>query len=148
MRFDGELGAGIGGTVSKVFNIKTGCTWAKKVESQFSYSFSWPDIENNFSKKALSKNVNSVKDIKRLLDEVEVIKKCNSPYVIKTFGAYYKSNQINCFMEYMDVGSLDVILYKINRIPERVLSKIARHVMFLSSKRPKYFLAIFKLVLF
>ncbi len=65
----------------------------------------------------------------RLLFEIENIKKCDSRYVISTYGATYFNNQISCFMEYMDIGSLDVILYEINRVPERIMSRIVRNVI-------------------
>jgi len=34
IRVDGELGAGVGGTVSKVYNVKENRTWAQKVKKQ------------------------------------------------------------------------------------------------------------------
>ena len=65
---------------------------------------------------------------KRFQAEIEILKISNSPYVVKTYGAILLKNEVSCCMEFMDIGSLDVILYKINRIPERILSKIIRHV--------------------
>lgn len=108
LRNEGELGAGISGTVSKVVHIKTGRTWAKKV---------------------LAKNATSREEIERLLREIEILKKCDSPYVISTHGAIYHQNKISIFLEFMDVGSLDAVLNVTNRVPERVLSRITRLVL-------------------
>ena len=60
--------------------------------------------------------------------EIEILKKCDSPYVISTHGAIYHQNKISIFLEFMDVGSLDAVLNVTNRVPERVLSRITRLV--------------------
>lgn len=104
----GELGAGIGGTVSKVYNIEHRTTWAKKV---------------------LRQRVFDRLIIKKTLNEIEHMKRINSDHVVSTFGGYYLNNEICLFMEHMDIGSLGSVIDAINYIPERFLSRIAKNIV-------------------
>lgn len=58
---------------------------------------------------------------KQIMSELEILYKCDSPYIITFFGAFFVENRISICTEFMDGGSLDV--YK--RIPEHVLGRIA-----------------------
>uniref|UniRef100_A0A8C6T7X3 mitogen-activated protein kinase kinase n=1 Tax=Neogobius melanostomus TaxID=47308 RepID=A0A8C6T7X3_9GOBI len=58
---------------------------------------------------------------KQIMSELEILYKCDSPYIITFFGAFFVENRISICTEFMDGGSLDV--YK--RIPEYVLGRIA-----------------------
>lgn len=122
------IGAGIGATVSKVIT-KDGQVLAKKVEFNKLFIFQ-PKFEFNTgsSKKVLNIRT-SVSDFQKYRDEIEAIKKCDSQYVIKTYGACYSQQFITLFLEHMNIGSFDVVLYRLNRVPERVLSPITRHVI-------------------
>eukprot|EP00064_Thunnus_orientalis_P016627 superscaffoldBa00003339_g16695 len=55
------------------------------------------------------------------MSELEILYKCDSPYIITFFSAFFVENRISICTEFMDGGSLDV--YK--RIPEHVLGRIA-----------------------
>uniref|UniRef100_A0A7N8YQD3 mitogen-activated protein kinase kinase n=1 Tax=Mastacembelus armatus TaxID=205130 RepID=A0A7N8YQD3_9TELE len=55
------------------------------------------------------------------MSELEILYKCDSPYIIRFFSAFFVENRISICTEFMDGGSLDV--YK--RIPEHVLGRIA-----------------------
>uniref|UniRef100_A0A3Q4N7G7 Mitogen-activated protein kinase kinase 5 n=1 Tax=Neolamprologus brichardi TaxID=32507 RepID=A0A3Q4N7G7_NEOBR len=57
---------------------------------------------------------------KQIMSELEILYKCDSPYIITFFSAFFVENRISICTEFMD-GSLDV--YK--RIPEHVLGRIA-----------------------
>ncbi|KAM9817377.1 dual specificity mitogen-activated protein kinase kinase 5 [Neosynchiropus ocellatus] len=58
---------------------------------------------------------------KQIMSELEILYKCDSPYIITFFSAFFVENRISICTEFMDGGSLDV--YK--RIPENVLGRIA-----------------------
>lgn len=79
---------------------------------------------------ALGKRVLAVKVIplditvelqKQIMSELEILYKCDSPYIITFFSAFFVENRISICTEFMDGGSLDV--YK--RIHEPVLGRIA-----------------------
>lgn len=103
----GELGSGNGGFVTKVTHIPSKQVLARKVIR----------IEVNLSEK------------NRIMQELEVLKECNSPYIVGYFGACLRNGEINLFMEYMDGRSLDSILSKTRRIGEDVLGKITVSVI-------------------
>ncbi|CAF99872.1 unnamed protein product, partial [Tetraodon nigroviridis] len=58
---------------------------------------------------------------KQIMSELEILYKCDSPYIITFFSAFFVENRISICTEFMDGGSLDV--YK--KIPEHVLGRIA-----------------------
>ncbi|XP_059367661.1 dual specificity mitogen-activated protein kinase kinase 5-like isoform X1 [Carassius carassius] len=55
------------------------------------------------------------------MSELEILYKCDSPYIIKFYSAFFVENRISICTEFMDGGSLDVYW----RIPEHVLGRIA-----------------------
>jgi serine/threonine protein kinase len=60
----------------------------------------------------------------QILRELTVLHECNSPYIVGFYGAFNSDGEISICMEYMNGGSLDLILRKVNRIPENILGKI------------------------
>jgi mitogen-activated protein kinase kinase 1 len=66
---------------------------------------------------------------KLIVNELKILHECNSPYIVGYFGAYQCDGEVNVFMEYMDGGSLDVILRKIGKIPEPYTRKITHAVL-------------------
>lgn len=103
----GELGVGNGGTVTKVKHIPSNQVLARKVIR----------LEVNSAEKT------------RIMQELEVLKDCSSPYIVGYFGACYRNGEINLFMEYMDGRSLDSILAKVGKIREDILGKITLSVI-------------------
>lgn len=78
-----ELGAGNGGTVSKVMHTATKVVMARKIIH----------VEKN-------------KEIrKRIVRELQIMHECNSPYIVSFYGAFMNDmgDVIMC-MEYADVG--------------------------------------------
>lgn len=67
----------------------------------------------------------------QILRELTVLHECNSPYIVGFYGAFNSDGEINICMEYMDGGSLDLVLRKVNRIPEPILGKITEAVSFI-----------------
>ncbi|CAF0803687.1 unnamed protein product [Adineta steineri] len=65
----------------------------------------------------------------QIIRELKVLHQCNSPYIVGFYGAFAVEAQISICMEYMDGGSLDLILKKVMRIPEHILGKITVAVL-------------------
>lgn len=105
----GELGSGNGGVVSKVRHLKSGIIMARKlIRLEIK-----PTIRY------------------RIMQELTVLHKCNSPYIVGFYGTFFSPTvgEISLCMEYMDGGSLDLILKKVGRIPEPILGKITVAVL-------------------
>lgn len=87
LQFIEELGRGNYGTVSKVLHKPTGVLMAmKEVRLELE--------ENKFA---------------QILMELEVLHKCDSPYIVDFYGAFFVEGAVYMCMEYMDGGSLDKI---------------------------------------
>ncbi|QFZ28491.1 putative MAP kinase kinase [Clavispora lusitaniae] len=87
LQFIEELGRGNYGTVSKVLHKPTGVLMAmKEVRLELE--------ENKFT---------------QILMELEVLHKCNSPYIVDFYGAFFVEGAVYMCMEYMDGGSLDKV---------------------------------------
>lgn len=87
LEFIEELGRGNYGTVSKVLHKPTGIIMAMKEVR----------LELDDSK------------FRQILMELEVLHKCNSPYIIDFYGAFFVEGAVYMCMEFMDGGSLDRI---------------------------------------
>ncbi|KXJ91139.1 kinase-like domain-containing protein [Microdochium bolleyi] len=99
-----ELGAGNGGTVSKVKHLPTGTTMARKVI-----------------------HVEAKKEMRRrIVRELQIMHGCHSDYIVTFYGAFLNEhNDVIMCMEYMDVGSLDRVSRDFGPIRVDVLGKIA-----------------------
>jgi len=102
-----ELGAGNGGVVHCVKHKPTGMIMAKKMIH----------LE---VKPAIRKQI---------VTELKILHQCNSPYIVGFYGAYPSDGEINICMEYMDGGSLDLVLKKMGKIPEPYARKITYAVL-------------------
>ncbi|XP_063729649.1 dual specificity mitogen-activated protein kinase kinase 1-like [Symsagittifera roscoffensis] len=67
--------------------------------------------------------------ILQILRELKILHSCNSPYIVGFWGAFQAENEINICMEYMNGGSLDLIMRKSGRIHENVLARISLGVL-------------------
>ncbi|PSK58657.1 hypothetical protein B9Z65_6672 [Elsinoe australis] len=103
-----ELGAGNGGTVSKVMHTATQVIMARKVI-----------------------HVEAKKEIrKRIVRELQIMHECNSPNIVSFYGAFLNdSGDVIMCMEYMDCGSLDSISKNFGPVRVDVLGKIAVAVL-------------------
>ncbi|EMG46033.1 PBS2 MAP kinase kinase PBS2 [Candida maltosa Xu316] len=80
-----ELGRGNYGSVSKVLHKPTGVLMAmKEVRLELD--------ENKFT---------------QILMELDILHKCNSPYIVDFYGAFFVEGAVYMCIEYMDGGSLD-----------------------------------------
>lgn len=104
---EGELGAGNGGVVLKVRHRKYNTAMAKKLI----HLEVKPAVRN------------------QILRELTVLHECNSPYIVGFYGAFNSDGEISICMEYMNGGSLDLVLRKVNRITEPILGKITDAVL-------------------
>lgn len=87
LQFIEELGRGNYGTVSKVLHKPTGVLMAmKEVRLELE--------DNKFT---------------QILMELDVLHKCDSPYIVYFYGAFFVEGAVYMCMEYMDGGSLDKI---------------------------------------
>jgi mitogen-activated protein kinase kinase 1 len=103
----GELGSGNGGVVMKVRHKPTGLIMARK-------------LIHLEVKPAIKKQI---------IRELKVLHECNFPHIVGFYGAFYSDGEISICMEYMDGGSLDLILKRAGRIPEPILCKITTAVL-------------------
>ncbi|KAI9809150.1 MAG: hypothetical protein M1825_002440 [Sarcosagium campestre] len=103
-----ELGAGNGGTVSKVQHAATKVVMARKVI-----------------------HVEAKKEVrKQIVRELHIMHDCNSPHIVSFYGAFLNdSGDVIMCMEYMDVGSLDRISKDFGPVRVDVLGKIAEAVL-------------------
>nr|KAJ3405488.1 MAP kinase kinase (MEK) [Polyrhizophydium stewartii] len=70
---------------------------------------------------------NSVR--KQIVRELQIMHKCNSPFIVSFFGAFLHEGDISICMEYMNCGSLDNIYKKTGPVSEDVAGKIAHAVL-------------------
>ena len=103
----GELGAGNGGVVLKVRHIPSSLIMARKL---------------------IHLEIKPAVRI-QIIRELKVLHECNSPFIVGFYGAFYSDGEISICMEYMDGGSLDLILKKAGRIPEPILGKVTVAVL-------------------
>ncbi|KAF2458616.1 kinase-like domain-containing protein [Lineolata rhizophorae] len=103
-----ELGAGNGGTVSKVQHAATKVIMARKII-----------------------HVEAKKEVrKRIVRELQIMFECNSPYIVSFYGAFMNdTGDVIMCMEYMDCGSLDSISKNFGPVRVDVLGKIAESVL-------------------
>ncbi|KAF5277247.1 hypothetical protein FQR65_LT00355 [Abscondita terminalis] len=103
----GELGSGNGGVVMKVRHRSSRLIMARK-------------LIHLEVKPAIKKQI---------IRELKVLHECNFTHIVGFYGAFYSDGEISICMEYMDAGSLDLILKKAGRIPENILGKITAAVL-------------------
>ena len=102
----GKLGEGNYGSVYKIQNKKTKEIFAAKISTMQK-----SNIEN-FKK------------------EINVLKQCNNPYIIKYKNSYIKNNQIWIIIEYCDGGSIfDLMKITKKKLTENEISNIIKMVL-------------------
>ncbi|OQR73725.1 dual specificity mitogen-activated protein kinase kinase 1-like [Tropilaelaps mercedesae] len=121
----GELGAGNGGVVTKVLHRPSGLVMARKMI----HLEVKPAIRN------------------QIIRELKVLDECNSPHIVGFYGSFYSDGEINVCMEYMDGGSLDLVLRRAYRIPEDVLGKASKFRFFLSRISVNQYITGFKVTM-
>ncbi|KAG0256461.1 MAP kinase kinase (MEK) [Actinomortierella ambigua] len=102
-----ELGAGNGGTVSRVTHLPTKAIMARKVI----HIDAQPAVR------------------KQILRELQIMHDCNHPNIVSFYGAFLHDNEISYCMEYMDVGALDSICAKNGAFPMDVIGLVTVSVI-------------------
>ncbi|KAL2045261.1 hypothetical protein N7G274_002344 [Stereocaulon virgatum] len=103
-----ELGAGNGGTVSKVMHAATKVVMAKKVIH----------VEANSRVR------------KQIVRELQIMHECSSPNIVTFYGAFlHSSGDVIMCMEYMDCGSLDRISKDFGPVRVDVLGKLTEAII-------------------
>ncbi|KAI8914581.1 kinase-like domain-containing protein [Gorgonomyces haynaldii] len=102
-----EMGSGNGGTVTKVIHKPTKTVMARKIIH----------VEAK----------NSVR--RQILRELQILHKCNSPYIVSFYGAFLNEGDISICMEFMNCGSLDHVYKKTGAVSEDITGKIAHSVL-------------------
>ncbi|XP_017784277.1 PREDICTED: dual specificity mitogen-activated protein kinase kinase dSOR1-like [Nicrophorus vespilloides] len=99
----GDIGTGNGAVVVKVRHKGTGIVMARKIIH----------LEVKHSTKI------------RIIRDLKVLHDCNFIHIIGFYTAFYLQGEVSLCMEYMNAGSLDVIVRKSGFIPENILGKIS-----------------------
>ncbi|KAI9226678.1 MAG: dual specificity protein kinase FUZ7 [Piptocephalis tieghemiana] len=102
-----ELGAGAGGTVSKVLHLPTKTIMARKIIKVETN----PQVKN------------------QILRELQIMHDCNSSHIVSFYGAFMSEGDISVCMEYMDVGAFDSIYRKHGPIPVKYIGRITHAVL-------------------
>ncbi|CAD6576166.1 MAG: MAP kinase kinase (MEK) [Tremellales sp. Tagirdzhanova-0007] len=95
-----DLGAGNGGTVTKVWNKKRGCAMARKL--------------------ILVDAKPSVR--KQILRELQIMNDCSSPFIVGYYGCFPVDVHVGIAMEYMDAG-------RNGSVPIDIVGKVAEAVL-------------------
>eukprot|EP00038_Savillea_parva_P000031 m.93695 g.93695 ORF g.93695 m.93695 type:complete len:449 (-) comp10012_c0_seq2:109-1455(-) len=101
LEYGDMLGSGSGGTVYRTLHKPTRITMAVKVIPIDAS----PDVQRH------------------ILEELEILYRCDSPYIIRYYGSFFNENRIMLCTEFMDGPSLDQIC-KIGSMPEHILGRV------------------------
>jgi len=109
----GIIGEGGQGVVEVVLHIPTNRLFAmKKI---------WLNLDDSEEAKKQQQLIS--------LEVQTLIESESNKFVVKFIQAFYTTQQVQILLEYMDFGSLQDIYRSARKIPERILSKIAFHVL-------------------
>eukprot|EP00249_Psilotum_nudum_P017688 c26442_g1_i1 orf=1031-2116(-) len=101
------LGHGSSGKVHKVRHRQTGKIYALKIIQE--------------------KHELSIR--RQIMREMAILRRANSPYVVRCHGVSDKGGEISFVLEYMDGGSLADVLEKNKKVSECYLAEVARQVL-------------------
>lgn len=81
----------------------------------------------------MSINIYDKNKRKQLKNDLLFLQDNDSPFLVKFYGAFFSEGTVKLAIEYMDLGSLDMIIDKIKTsplpcTPEIILSKITKDV--------------------
>jgi serine/threonine kinase 3 len=79
-------------------------------------------------------------DLQEIIKEISIMQQCDSPYIVKYYGSYFKDNDLWIVMEYCGAGSVsDIMKLRRKTLSEDeiayVLTYILKGLEYLHSKR-------------
>ncbi|KAH8855426.1 Dual specificity mitogen-activated protein kinase kinase 2 [Schistosoma japonicum] len=102
-----ELGRGNGGVVTKLQHKSSGTLLIRKTF----------ELDVKTTTRA------------QIVRDLQVLWECISPHIIEFHGAIHSECLISIYMEYMDVGGMDLLLKMVGRFPEPIIIHIADSVV-------------------
>ncbi|CAH8826699.1 unnamed protein product [Trichobilharzia szidati] len=102
-----ELGRGNGGVVTKLQHKSSGTLLIRKTF----------ELDVKTTTRA------------QIVRDLQVLWECISPHIIEFHGAIHSDCLISIYMEYMDVGGMDLLLRMVGRFPEPIIIHIADSVV-------------------
>jgi hypothetical protein len=55
-------------------------------------------------------------------EELKLMLECESPYIVKCLGAFFKQGVLHIILEYMDAGSIYSLLQKATKFSEPIMA--------------------------
>lgn len=112
-----KLGEGSYGSVYKALHKESGvvCTNKNKVLFQCTID----SINILFSQVVAIKLVPVESDLHEIIKEISIMQQCDSPYVVRYYGSYFKQCDLWICMEYCGAGSVSDIM----RLRKKTLSE-------------------------
>jgi len=65
----------------------------------------------------------------QVMKELQIMKGIHNDYIITLFGEYINNGFINMALEFMDQGTLSIILQKKGKIPEKILKIMIKQML-------------------
>lgn len=95
-----------------------------------SYGSVWKAIHKQTGGVVAIKKVGIDNDLDDIMKEIEFMKGCRSPYIVRYFGSYFKDNELWIVMEYCGAGSVcDMMKICDNTLSEDQISVVCKDVL-------------------
>merc|ERR550519_2780779 len=66
-------------------------------------------------------------DLQEIIKEISIMQQCDSPYVVKYYGSYFKNTDLWIVMEYCGAGSVsDIIRLRRKTLTEEEIATVAK----------------------
>lgn len=82
-----------------------------------------------FARKEVTCRLTSAKQRQAIASELGILQLCNSPHIIRCYGATCRENQVSLALEWMDLGSFQDLLRAYGPLPEVCLSAVAHGLL-------------------
>jgi len=102
------IGAGANGKVYLGINSETGQMMAVK------------EIE--------IKGKTSREEVKKIMEEVELMSQFDHPHIVRYLGSFVKNNHLNIFLDYIPGGSMETLLLEFS-LPENLIRKYSKQIL-------------------
>jgi serine/threonine protein kinase len=65
----------------------------------------------------------------QLLKEIRTLYRTKSPYIVKSYGAYFREGHIYISLEFMDSGSIQDLIDRVKIVPENAIAYFAKSIL-------------------